>query len=191
MRGLYWLFVWYVAIVNVTADDVRDRQFATSIAWTKALGFLIGTDERGLLASADVSTSPLRYPRADDVSHIVCVRIGRSDEIWIGTAGQGLVVLGKGWRRQLDLARGFPGNHVWCITIDPETSRAWVGTEGGLAIVEPDASSWVMRGIPDGIPGHGVSAIAISGTRCASAPNVMVWWSVRFLVMEIWSSGRP
>jgi diguanylate cyclase (GGDEF)-like protein len=81
---------------------------------------------------------------------------GSEATLWVGTHDQGLYAFdGTSWRR-FDEADGLPSARVWSLLGVPGGTRLWVGTQRGVAAIDP-ASGAVTR--PEGAPVASVSSL--------------------------------
>lgn len=80
---------------------------------------------------------------------LTCLALGRGQEVWIGTAGKG-VMRHDGAYRSYRTDEGLVSDHVTALAFDRVRNGLWVGTRGGLSRF--DGQQWRSWRRGDGLP---------------------------------------
>jgi ligand-binding sensor domain-containing protein/predicted Ser/Thr protein kinase len=101
---------------------------------------------------------------------IQCIAPGGNGRLWIGTAGRGLIGLGREGRIEHEFRNdatdrnSLCNNSVKTIYLDPE-GVLWVGTEGGLNRVDPASGKWKSYHVDEGLPNEFIYGILMDSQR--------------------------
>lgn len=144
---------------NVQFVQSNGEQNALRGKWVKSLAetqdgqLLLGTWISGGLFQLTVSDQPaVESPTVSKVINegfdVAQLYVDRSNNLWISTFDNGLMVLEEGTQnlRKLPVAKpgvdGLSSSFVQGVVEDPQTGNFWIGTENGLDYFEPANNRW-------------------------------------------------
>ena len=139
-------------------DDGLPQNTVSSIAQSNNGYLWIGTDE-GLVRFDGLrfETFDKRNASAFRVNHIVQLVTDRTDRLWIGTRGGGLIIYENGRFAAVDTSNGLSSNFITALYED-SNGQVWVGTYGG-GVLSIDDGKITSYGPDNGLFGDIVSSI--------------------------------
>lgn len=156
--------------------------YITTTLTTSDGRLFVGTRRRGLFVYDELSRSfhgvDLDLEGKDRPLHITAICEGHAvgvPGVWIGTAGNGLVLLGRDDKvaRQYLYApfdpRALPSNYVTSIVQVPD-GRIWVGTiDRGIGVLDPEREQFDLIqsqfGNSGSLPSNSISALTLVGEQ--------------------------
>jgi diguanylate cyclase (GGDEF)-like protein len=153
-----------VSLFDPSTGRFEDRPLcedvALSICATEEGLVRIGTKDGGLVEYRIATGRAERYRKIGGPGSLAGDRVNalfrdRAGDLWIGTEGGGLCLLGRArgdYESFLAGEEGMPGGEIRAILADGR-GRLWVGTRGGgLARRDPSSGTWRRYRSGDGIP---------------------------------------
>ena len=111
----------------------------------------IGTASNGLYRYSRSNNIFYNYPRLDEGNSVHAIYEDSKKNIWIGTWGEGVHLLEfhhnmeniqwKTYKHDANDAASIPDNYIYDICEDINTNTFWIGTRGGLSILQHSHST--------------------------------------------------
>lgn len=144
--GLYYYDTETRKVINYS-NQLSDKEIAISqnvrIVYKDREGTIwAGSDDLGLSRKpkdAETFSTVIKHVKDVTSNIIYCIHEDRNQRKWIGTNGDGVIILDAANDSIVALRKrnGFPGNEVYSI-IEDQDHYIWLSTENGLCKVDPD-----------------------------------------------------
>lgn len=143
----------------------------------------IGTWSSGIFRYDPGNDKFVEYPRINSRNSGHVIFEDSKKRIWIGTWGEGLLLLNNpynldnlgltSFRQNQAIKNGISDNFIYAISEDLNKGNIWIGTRGGLSIINPDN---LTAGFKNYYPDNSENSISFNEVNSVIRDNSGMMW---------------